>query len=30
LNLNIPTYEADKIPAELKNTPAEKPGSRSL
>ena len=30
LNLNIPTYEADKIPAELKNIPAEKPGSRSL
>mgnify|MGYP001295581962 FL=1 len=30
LNLNIPTYEEDKIPVELKNIPAEKPGSRSL
>lgn len=30
LNLDIPTYEADKIPEDLKNIPEEKPGSRSL
>lgn len=30
LLLNAPTYEADKLPAHLKNIPALKPGSRGL